>query len=239
MRAVATMSMLVIAALAAPAFAQEDPAGMEVVVTAARRDADGYDEHVPAIGLRRLADYAVQPVTITGDTRDPDRRHEEIFEMIRAAIELAAKRGDIEIATGALVVEPLTLANYRSLTLKSDKRPDSDKAGFLIKARLASGMDAKAALDRITAFIKAVPSVGRAELETEDDLTLSVVRPDQYRDRIVELIATDARAIAARFGPDYAVEVQRAERPVEWSRASLTDVFLYVPYTLTIVPRAR
>jgi hypothetical protein len=50
------------------------------------------------------------------------------------------------------------------------------------------------------------------------------------------LIAADARASAARFGPNYAVEARGLDRPVEWSRASLTDVFLYVPYNIVVRP---
>lgn len=224
-----------ILALPWPAIAQN--AGLnEIVVTASRRSADGYDERVPAIGLKRVADFAVQEVTVTGDTRDAIKRHDEIFAMIEGAIRLAAKQGGIELATGEMVVEPLTLANYRNLTLTGDGRADTGKTSFLIKTRL-NGSDAKAALDRISAFIKAVPTVGRAEMKATDDLTLSVVGPDQYRSAIVDLVAADARATAARLGPEYAIEARGLDRPVEWTRASLTEVFLYVPYTYTVTPK--
>ena len=224
-------------ASAAPALAQQQNMGAgEVVVTAQRREITDYDALVPVIGLRRLADYAVQPVRIVGDTREADRRRDEIFQMVKAAIDLAGKRDGIEIAIGDTVVEPLTLANYRNLRLRGDGRPDSERVEFLVKTRLQAGMDARTALDRITAFIKAVPPVGRAQLETAADLTLSVVRPDQYRDQIVELVAADARTLAGRFGPGYAAEVRNIDRPVEWTRDSLTEVFLYIPYALTIVP---
>jgi hypothetical protein len=71
------------------------------------------------------------------------------------------------------------------------------------------------------------------------DLTLSIVGPDQYRSRIIDLVAADAKATAAKLGPDYAVEAKGLDRPVEWSRASLTEVFLYVPYAYTVVPVRR
>jgi hypothetical protein len=158
---------------------------------------------------------------------------------ISGAIALAGKSGGIELATGEMVVEPLTLDNYRNLPLHSDGRPDTDKTSFLVKTRLSANGDAKAALDRISAFIKSVPTVGRAEMKSDGDLTLSIVSPDQYRGRIVELVAADARATAAKLGTDYAVEAKGLDRPVEWSRASLTEVFLYVPYSYTVVPARR
>ena len=223
---------------AVPTSAQNSVGINEVVVTAQRRSAEGYDDRIPAVGLSRLADFAVQEVTVAGDTRDATRRQEEIYSLVRGAIALASKTSSIELATGELVVEPLTLTNYRGLVLKTDGRPDTNKTSFLVKTRLTAG-DAKAALARIEAFIKAVPTIGRAEIKPTDDLTLSIVNPDQYRGRIIDLVAADALASAAKLGPDYAVEARGLDRPVEWSRASLTEVFLYVPYTYVIVPKRR
>jgi hypothetical protein len=222
---------------AGTAFAQ-DLTGSEIIVTGIRREADNYDSSIPAIGLRRTADFAVQQVTVAGDTRESARRRDELFAMIRNAIERSAASG-VELATGEMVVEPLSLANYRNLRLVSDGRPDTDRTTFLVKTRMTANGDAKAALDRIDAFIKSVPTVGRAEMRRTGDLTLSIVSPDQYRGRIVDLVATDARATAARLGPDYAVEARGLDRPVEWSRASLTEVFLYLPYSYTVLPARR
>jgi hypothetical protein len=229
--------LLCLLLLLSPATALAQASGLqEVVVTATRNEA--FSPGQPAVGLTRIADYAVQEVVIAGDTRDEAKRHDEIFAMVRGAIDLAQKRG-IELATGEAIVEPLTAANYRNLTLKSDGRPDTDRTVFLVKTKLGGGVDAKAALDRIDAFIKDVPSVGRAEMKPSGDLTLSVIGPDQYRGAIIDLVAADARATAAKLGPDYAVEVKGLDRGVEWSRASLTEVLLYLPYSYTVVPKAR
>jgi hypothetical protein len=230
-------------ALASPAAAQ-NIGESEIIVTGSRisRPNLGSEDAItvdrpPAIGLKRVADFAVQQVTIVGDTRDEKKRREEIFEMARKAIELAGKRGGIELATGQLVVEPLTLANYRNLEIaEDDDREDVEQVSFLVKTRLAAGMDAKAALERIEAFVEAVPAVGRAEMEKAGDLTLSVVGPDKFRAAIVDLVAADAKAMALRLGPAYAVQANGLDRPVEWTRASLTEVYLYVPYSYSVVP---
>lgn len=222
-----------------PVFAQADTSASEIIVTAQRREGDGYDERVPLIGLRKLADYAVQEVTIIGDTREAAKRNSEVYAMIRGAIELAGKTGGIELATGEMVVEALTLANYRQLALAGDGRADTSSVSFLVKTRLSANIDAKAALERISQFVKTVPTVGRAEMHTTDDLTLSVVGPDQYRGQVIDLISADARATSARLGEGYAVEATGLDRPIEWSRASLTEVFLYLPYRYSVVPKGR
>ena len=230
------LALLILTLLPSPALAQASLGQREVIVTAARREADGFDASTPAVTLTRRADFAVQEVTVTGDTRDPAARHAEMFATVKNAIDAAGRRG-LQLATGDAVVEPLTLANYRNLSFEKDDRPDSEKLSFLVKAPLGDGVDAKAVIDRIDGFVKSVAPVGRALLTTSDDLTLSVVRPDQYRPAIAALVAEDARAMAARFGTDYAVEARGLERPVEWSRAGLTDVLLYLPYQLTVVPK--
>ncbi len=232
MRKIACLALMLLA-LPIPSAAQDMNAS-EVIVTANRRQSSDY-ERMPLIGLRRTADFAVQYVSVAGDTREMNPRREEIFAMVRGAIEMARTRG-VELSTGTLIVEPLTLANYRDLPLVGDGRPDSERVNFLIKTSL-KGSDNKAALERIEAFIKAVPTVGRAQMQKGGGLTLSVVGPDQYRGEIIDLVAADARATAARLGPDYAVTATGLDRPVEWARATLTEVFLYVPYNYTIGPK--
>jgi hypothetical protein len=243
MKRIAVLLAIMAAVSPGPVSAQSGGLG-EIIVTASRRQVAGAasedDEdaasRVPAIGLRRTADYAVWFVNITGDTREASRRQQEIYDMLKNAVALAARTGGIELGTGTYVVEPLTLANYRNVPLTGAGRSDSERANFIIKTKLAGGLDAKAALARVEAFIKAVQPVGRAELTRNNDQTLSIVDPDQYRSAIADLVAADAKAYAARFGPEYRVEVNGIDRPVEWSRASLTEVVLYLPYNYQIVP---
>lgn len=237
MNFVKSLVALAIVTVAGPAFAQDvDPGSQEIVVTGARRQLDNYDERVPAVGLRRVADFAIQPIVVTGDTREAATRHEEMYQTISRAIELAGQHG-VQLAYGDTVVEPLTSANYRDLSFERDSRPDSDRIGLLLKAAMGPNGNAKDATARIDRFLKAVKPVGRALVEARGDLSLSIVAPDKYRADINSQIAADAAQQAAKFGPDYGVEVRGLNRPVEWARASLTDVFLYIPYELTVVPK--
>ncbi len=217
-----------------PGFAQEDLGSQEIVVTGSRITGD--DDRMPAVGLRRTADFAIQPIVVTGDTREPDTRHEEIYQTIRKAIETAGSQG-VQLAFGEVVVEPLTLANYRDLTLAKDNRPDTNRIELLVKAPLSGSNDAREATARIDRFLKSIKPVGRALIDTSDDLTLSIVAPNQYRSDIGNKVAEDAAAMASKFGPGYAVEVRGLNRPVEWARAGLTEVLLYIPYELVIVPK--
>jgi hypothetical protein len=241
MRRLAMLFVATVLGCAAPAVAEKPEASpvsvgnQEIVVTGARMNMDNYNAQTPAVGLRKVADFAIQPVAVTGDTRDANLRHEEMYQTIQRAIELAGSHG-VQLAFGEVVVEPLTLANYRDLTFGTDSRPDTNRIELLVKAPL-TGADARDATARIDRFLKAIRPVGRALIAPTDDLTLSVVAPDQYRPEIGRIIAADAAVMAAKFGPDYAVEVRGLNRPVDWTRASLTEVFLYIPYELVIRPK--
>jgi hypothetical protein len=234
---------------ALPAQAQDINEG-EVVVTGTRARQTYLDSRtnrpietgeddassLPSVGLRRRADFALLPVIIAGDTREAEPRREEILTMVRSALALAA-RSNIELAVGDFFVVPLTNDNFRTLQFFGDGRPDSERVLFFIKTRLgASADEANQAITRLEAFMRSVPKAGRAEMRANGPLTLSIVAPDQYRGQLLDLIAADARAVSGRFGEDQRVEAHGLDRPVEWRRAGMTEVFLYIPHRLVYRP---
>jgi hypothetical protein len=230
MRAVFAIAL----AVAGPAAAQ-DLALQEVVVTGSRVEQDGYQRDMPAVGLRRTADYLVQEVTIRGDTRDSKLRASEIRQMLQKAVQIAAQRG-VELAYGDYILTPLTLQNLDELDLKSDSRPDSQRIDFLAKAPLGKE-SGSAAQKRIEDYIEAVPEVGRAQMDDGGDTSLSIVGPDQYRAQIADKVMEDGRALAAKMGPGYALTIEGLNMPVLWTRAGPSEVLLYVPYKLVVVPK--
>jgi len=226
---------LVAVASAAPAFAQE------MIVTGQRRAADNYGGYSggvvaasrPIVVLKRTADYVVQTVHVTGDTREAEKRMADLNATLRNAIGQADKSG-VELAIGDYVVIPLTLTNYQALNYVSDGRPDTSQTTILVKVKLVPGMTMNAATAQIAKFVAAVSAVGRSSLTVTGDPTLSVVNPDQYRGQIIDLIAADAAVSAGKFGPGYGVAVSGLDRPVEWARGGLLEVFLYLPAAYTV-----
>ncbi|HEX4847300.1 MAG TPA: TonB-dependent receptor [Novosphingobium sp.] len=226
---------LLASALPAVSWSQQNAiseGNMEVIVTAQRRDAEDYSSEIPAIGLVRKADFAVVTVSVMGDSRDRLERQNEIYAMVRGAIE-AAPRAGVELAYGARTLEPLTMANYKDLSLRNDSRPDSQRVTFLAKVPLA-GTDAKTAEQRIATFIKSVKPVGRALMERSGEMQLSIVAPDKYRGQVADLIIADAKAMGEKLGPDYSIQIEGLNRPVEWARAGLSEVMIYIPYRLVV-----
>lgn len=156
--------------------------------------------------------------------------------MLANAVQLASKHG-VQLAFGDYILTPLTLQNLDDVTLTADNRPDSQKLEFLIKAPLGPSESGAAAQKRIEQYIESVPEVGRAQMDESGDASLSIVGPDQYRGQIADKVMEDARTLAAKMGPDYAVSLEGLNMPVLWTRAGPSDVMLYIPYKLVVVPK--
>ena len=229
-----TIIPALILSIASPVVAQ-DLQESEIIVTGSRIDQEDYSDYMPAVGLRRSADFLVQRATIRGDSRDADQREEEIRAMLLRAI-TRSERDGVELAQGSYIVTRLTTENAGDLELTDERRPDSERIDFLIKAPL-QGTSVGQAQARIDAFIDSVPEVGRAQMDKVGDPTLSVVGPDSYRHQIVAMVAQDAREQAQVMGEEYAVELTGLNMPVQWARSGPGEVLLYIPYELKVVPK--
>src|SRR5687767_6818765 len=236
MKASRALAAAAIAWASPPALAQQpEAAGLgEVVVTATRVNIRYFQQDRPVVGLRRAADAAAMPVAISSDTREEATRKREIHTALLTAIDRAAA-GGLELVSGTAQLNPITKANYQELPFQWAGRVDTSKIELMVKVRLAGS--AAAAEKRLVDFIKAVPGSGRAVVEKNGAMTLTIVDPDQYRDAIVQLVAQDARHNAGIFGPDFTFNISGIDGPVSWSQVSSTDVFLSLPYRYTIVPK--
>ena len=227
--------MLALALLTGTMVQAQQPAGLgEIVVTGNRQNARYAQAERPVVGLRRQADYVARPLTISSDARDAATRTREIHTMLAAAIDRAAAAG-VELALGSFELQPVTRANYQALPFTGAGRVDTSQVNLLVKTRLADST--AAAGERLDGFVKGLPRSGRGAIDAAGALALTIVNPDQYRDVIVKLVADHARAQAAAFGPGYAVQVSGIDGQVAWSQVGAGDVFLYLPYRFTIVPR--
>jgi hypothetical protein len=230
------IALAVLAVGAAPVVAQEaNSTGLgEVVVTANRLNARYAQQDRPVVGLRRQADSAVIEVWFSSDAREEAVRKREIHTMLASALDKAGGSG-VELVSGAFELGPVTKANYQELPLVFAGRVDTSKAVLMFKTKLAGS--AAAAEQKLKDFAKSAPKSGRGAVDVAGAITLTIVNPDQYREAIVKLIAENARHYASVFGPDYAVQVNGIDAQISWSQVSSTDVFLYVPYHYTIVPK--
>ncbi|MEO7914450.1 MAG: TonB-dependent receptor [Novosphingobium sp.] len=232
MRKLGLLLAMILAAAPSAVSAQNEMG--EIIVTARRASSDYYSDEQTVIGLRRDADSAVQAIWITSDSRNEDMRKSEIHATLLAAVQRAQAAG-VQLVSGDFELVPVTAANYRDLLFESGNRPDTSKIKLYVKAKLAGSTGS--AQKRIDDFVKTVPPNGRALMEKQGSLTLTIIDPDQYRDEVVKLVAENAKRYASYFGPDYGVEVGGLNEQLAWTQVSNTQVFLYIPYRFSIKPK--
>ncbi len=234
MKPVYRIAAVLVATFAAPLAAQ-NPGGLgEVLVTANRSNIRYFQQDRPVVGLRREADGAVIAVSISSDSRDAETRKKEIHAVLVAALGRAPAAG-VELVSGSYQLEPVTRGNFTELPFQSGGRADTSRVDLLVRVKLAGS--AVAAEKRLTDFIKAVPRSDRGVIDKTGSLTLTIIDPDQYRDRVIKLVADDASHNAAIFGPEYRYNISGIDAQIGWSQVSSTEVFLYLPYRYTIYPR--
>ena len=209
-------------------------ANIVVTGTKLRSEFEGYSSSVPLVGFQRQADFLLQPIRITGDTRDAKQRVDEVYQTIERFLRAANAQG-FTVAYGDVVTTDVTSANLRDLPLTNAGRPDTSGITFYVTSKLGETSVATAQ-SRLAALLKGFSPVGRALVEHGGSPSLSIVGPDRFRPQIAEAVARDAARMAALFGEGYAVEVAGLEGTVQWQRRGTTDLFLYIPYRLTITP---
>lgn len=209
----------------------------EIVVTGSK--VTEYDPlRTPFVTLRKRADNLIVEATVICDTRDLSQRKAELKSTLRNLIQAAAKDRTIELGLGEEIVGAFDETMLDAVIAPDARRPDTSRATVVIKTAVTATDTFDAASGRIKAFVERTPKVGRTEVLLEKDWNLTLVGPGKYRPDVAKLIAEDAGRMAALFGDGYGVEVENLQLPVSWYQAGPLDLALYIPYKLTVRPKA-
>jgi hypothetical protein len=213
-----------------PAWSQLD----EIVVTGARASGDEYSK-IPAIVLQRRADFLVQRIRLTNDTRVLDARTKELHQTIRDMVDDGAKQSGIALSYGDEFLIPITSTAYEVPLIEGGKRADTSSTSIYVKMALGEKDDVSEAIARLRSFIKKGRVSGRTEIEPEGDVGLSLVTPEKYRYRIIEKITEDARKLHAAVGIQCKIRLSGLSNRVLWQRSDVSELTLYIPYEVELV----
>lgn len=236
----AAIAAAALLATAAPARAAGDE---ELIVVTGTRYADRYeDTKIPAISVRRRADFAVARVLLESDSRDAAQRRSELqtalTEMDRGSrggpITLALIEDGPEGDAGETRLRPFTLAQAMAL-VGSGSRPDTSRVTVQLRVAVTQAETQDSIKKRFNDFIAGVPRPGRVTVaQIGGDLVIN--NPAQYRDTVIAAIMADARKAVTAAGPNQAFSIEGLEGRIAWRPAGDLDLLLYIPYELTIEP---
>lgn len=113
-------------------------------------------------------------------------------------------------------------------------RSDTSYVQLLVKTPIRADDTLESAAARLEDFVAGVRRVGRSALDLDDEDSLSVVDPAQYREAIFAAMSADAEARLAALGEGYAAEFEGLENQVAWYRADVLDLRLFIPHRFAI-----
>jgi hypothetical protein len=222
-------ALIVALLIGVPAWAQVD----EVVVTGSRISGDDYSA-IPAVVLQRRADFLVQRIRLTNDTRAEDARIRELHQTIRDMVGDAAKKPGIALSYGDEFLIPISATANEVVLNTGGKRPDTSSANIYVKMALAEKDNVPAAIANLTAFIRKARISGRTEIEPEGDVGLSLVTPEKYRYEIISKITEDARKLREAVGSKCRIQLSGLANRVSWQRSDVSELTLYIPYQIQL-----
>ena len=206
----------------------------EVVVTGSRAEGAA----IPGTSLKRPGDFILLMVEVSNDSRDEKTRKSEITETLRALLAAASRDKSIELSVigDNNLVLPLRL-DSATLRMVNGKKADTSEAMISVKTRIpATPGNSSALVAKLRDFVTSIKPVGRTFIDEDGDFEISLVRPSQYRDRVIELFAADVKKVTAALGPDYKVVVNGIDKPIEWVRDGMLEVTIFVPYSYDVLP---
>jgi hypothetical protein len=222
-------SLVLMWVASASAFAQLD----EVVVTGARISGEDYSG-IPAVVLQRRADFLVQRIELTNDTRAEEGRIAELHQTIRDMVSDASKRSGIALSYGDEFLIPITSSASEVALNSGGKRADTSSASIYVKMAIGEKDDVPAAIAALRAFIKKARVSGRTEIEPEGDVGLSLVTPEKYRYGIIAKITEDAKKLREAIGPKCRIQLSGLANRVSWQRSDVSELTLYIPYQIQL-----
>lgn len=205
----------------------------EVVVTGSRVMSDDYSS-IPAISIEKRADFLVQRVRLTNDTRALEGRRMELHQTIRDLVSDASKRPNMALGFGDDFLVPITANDYEVPLSPGTKRPDTTSTEFYVKRQLGPSDDVAQALRELPSFITKARMSGRTEIEPLYEVGLSVVDPEKYRYEIIAQIAADAKRLQQAVGVDCKVDISGLSGRVSWQRSDVSQLMLYIPYEVQL-----
>lgn len=206
----------------------------ELLVNTARTD----KTVIPGASLKRPADFLLQRLKVSNDSRDEKTRKDEILETLRLMANAAAKDKGIELALMAdyRTVVPMKL-EVAALKLTRGSRADTSEVVVCIKTKVTPGASNAAALfAKLKGFPDTFKPAGRSAIDVFGDIELTIVNATQYRESVIKLYGADSRLVTNTLGSDYRVVTKGIDRQLQWMRDGLVDVLIFIPYEYDVIP---
>jgi hypothetical protein len=179
----------------------------------------------PAVTLVQPADYLCAVVTLRTTAKDPDRQSVAMRESVQRLTEAISKSPRFQLHQGAV-----RLAGQGgsfglgggTATLQTTLR---------VLYPLQGTTDIFEAVKQLRRFVASLPPTADTELNVAA-ISLAVAAPEQYRDRLLALIADQARSLHHSFGARLVI-IDGLQNAVSVRQVDDMNVEIYIDYQLS------
>lgn len=189
-------------------------------------------ENTPPVTIRRTGDFLLLQVQMVNDTRDPEKRRDEIYETIRGIIVAASEVQNLEVSTREMV---LNLQNHQVRLEDGSAKQDTSTVELLFRLPLTASDDVAALTSKLRTFSERVKVSGRTEV-FPGEIGISVKNPERFRYEVIAKVAEDVRKLKGLFGDGFDILVKGLDQRLQWRRASISELELYLPYSYEVLP---
>ncbi len=188
----------------------------------------------PAVTLIKPADYLVQKIKILNDSRELELRMSELRETVRTILKSANKNKSIEVGVGNEIIYPINLNNMQ-LEYSKGERPDTSTVFLYVKTPINKSEKVENLITKLASFINKSKIIGRSDIIKDGDIILSIINPGKYRKELLGLIAKDLNETINIFGSNYKAEITGLSQSLQWERASISELRLYLEYDYSLI----
>jgi len=181
---------------------------------------------------KKRADFLLLQITLVNDSREEDRRKEEIFATLKDMLNQVPTASKIELFTEEFT---LNKSHYQIPLVDLQDKRDTSRTSLYAKVPLVENDDVGKLAEVLRSYVSHAKGVGRTEIFT-GNLGVSIIQPEKYRYEVLQAVAADVKRIKETFGDAFEVIVTGLDSRLIFQRSSISEVELYLPIGYEVFP---
>ncbi|MBI5770684.1 MAG: hypothetical protein HZA93_23100 [Verrucomicrobia bacterium] len=182
----------------------------------------------PAVSIVQPADYLCAVVTLRTTARDTDRQSAAMRESLQRVTNAIQKSPRFQLHQGAVRLAAGSSAVFSS---KAGAGPASLQTTLRVLCPLQGDLDIFESMKQIRNFISSLAPAADTELNVVS-ISLAVADPEQYRQRLLALIADQSRAVQQNFSARTVI-IDGLQNPVSVRQVDDSHVELFIDYQMS------
>jgi len=216
----------ILALLASPAFAVLNSAAIVLPLQSNRA--------APAVTIVQPADYLCAVVTLRTTAKDPERQSNAMRDALQRVHAIVEKSPRFELHQGPARFSEGSTSVFSS---RAGSGPASLQTSLRILCPLNGSADVFDAMKDLRKFIGTFANLDEVEL-TVASISLGVISPEQFRDRLLALIADQSRSVQRSLNARTVI-IDGLQNPVIVHQVDDVNVELFIDYQMSATTEVR